>query len=141
MRFLWQFDPYLRPLAEPPRTLGRFYWWCLRGCMPVISAGAIVSMLAGTLEVYTALLLGVVIDKAIATEPARLFSESSLLLIGSVAFFMILRPIIFGLSSLFSSVLIAPNVGTMVLSRLHRHTMEQSISFFDGNCSGRRIVV
>ena len=137
MKSLWRIDPYVRRSDGPPNTLGRFYWWCLRGAMPVIAAGSFVSMLAGTLEVYTALLLGLVIDSAIATERSLLFSENSLLLLGAVAFFLLLRPIIFGLSSLFSSILIAPNVGAMVLSRLHRHTMEQSVSFFDDDFAGR----
>lgn len=137
MRSIWRIDPYVRRSDAPPSTLGRFYWWCLRGAMPVVAAGSLVSMLAGTLEVYTALLLGLVIDSAIATERSLLFSENSLLLLGAVAFFLLLRPVIFGLSSLFSSILIAPNVSAMVLSRLHRHTMEQSVSFFDDDFAGR----
>ena len=137
MKLLWTFDPYVRRTDEPPHTLGRFYWWCLRGALPVIAAGSFVSMMAGTLEVYTALLLGLVIDSALSTERQLLFSDNTWLLFGAVAFFLLLRPLVFGLSSVFSSVLIAPNVSAMVLSRLHRYTMEQAVSFFDDDFAGR----
>ena len=136
-RRIWRIDPYLRPEQEPPKTLGRFYLWCLKGSLPVVAAGSIVSMMAGTLEVYTALLLGLVIDSAVGSDRSLYFSENTLLLVGAVGFFVVLRPIIFGLSSLFSSTVIAPNVGALVLSRLHRHTMEQSVSFFDDDFAGR----
>ncbi len=137
MRYLWQFNPFARVEEEPPRTLWKFYRWCLRGAMPAIAAGSFVSMIAGTLEVYTALLLGLVIDSALSTERSLLFSENTLLIAGAVAFFLVLRPIIFGLSSVYSSVVLAPNVGSLVLSKLHRHTLEQSISFFDDDFAGR----
>ena len=137
MTILWKFDPYRRMRDGPPSTLGRFYLWCLKGALPAIAAGSFVSMMAGTLEVYTALLLGLVIDSAIGTEPSQVFSQNSVLLLSALAFFLILRPIIFGLSSWFSSVVITPNVSALVLSRLHRHTMGQSVAFFDDDFAGR----
>ncbi len=36
-----------------------------------------------------------------------------------------------------SSTLVTPNVTAQVLSRLHRHTLEQSVSFFDEDFAGR----
>ncbi len=137
MMKLWKFDPYAPSAGEPPRTLGSFYIWCLKGALPAICTGSAVSMLAGTLEVYTALLLGLVIDSALATERSLLFAENAVLLAAAVAFFLVLRPIVFGLSSVFSSVVIGPNVSALVLSRLHRHTLEQSVSFFDDDFAGR----
>ncbi|MDE2791257.1 MAG: ABC transporter ATP-binding protein [Paracoccaceae bacterium] len=137
MRLPRLIEPYRPASGPPPQTLARFYLWCLSAAIPVILAGSLVSMAAGTLEVYTALILGKVIDSVIATERSQLFVKNAALLIGVVAFFLILRPLVFGLSSMFSAMLIAPSVGAQVLARLHRHTMEQAISFFDDDFAGR----
>ena len=94
-------------------------------------------MAAGALEAYTALLLGLIIDSALASERHLLISENGALLIGALIFFLILRPLVFGLSAMITSTLVTPNVTTQVLSRLHRHTLEQSISFFDDDFAGR----
>ena len=131
------FDLDRKVPGSPPGSLLQFYFWCLQGAVPVIGAGVIFSMAAGTLEVYTALILGVVIDRVVSADPNSLFADNVVLLIGATAFFLILRPIIIGLSSLFSSILIAPNVDALVLARLHRHTIEQSVSFFDDDFAGR----
>ena len=130
-------DPYDEAGSPPPQTLARFYLWCLKGVVPLIVIGCLVSMMAGTIEVFTALLLGLVIDSALATENAKVFSENGFLLLASVAFFLLARPVIFGASSVFSSILIAPNVSAQALTRLHRHTILQSMSFFDDDFAGR----
>ena len=130
-------DPFRRAEGYPPRTLGRFYLWCIKGAFPVIVAGSVVSMTAGGLEVTTALILGLVIDSALASEPRLIFDDNALLLLGAGAFFLVLRPVIFGASSAITSIIVAPNVSALVLSRLHRHTLEQSVSFFDEDFAGR----
>ena len=137
MRWSRIVNPFERISASPPRRLGKFYIWSLKGSFPVISAGCAVSMAAGGLEAYTALLLGLVIDNALASERHLFFSENGLLLTGALAFFLVLRPLVFGLSAMISSTLVAPNVTAQVLSRLHRHTLEQSVSFFDDDFAGR----
>ena len=54
-----------------------------------------------------------------------------------VLFFVLVRPVIIGLSSASSNVIIGPNVLPLVLSRLHRWTMGQSVTFFDNDFAGR----
>ena len=130
-------NPYARVAETPPRKLMWFYVWCLKGAFPIIVAGCAVSMTAGGLEAYTALLLGLVIDSTLASEKHLLFSENGLLLFGALAFFLLLRPIVFGLSSMIAATLLTPNLTAQVLSRLHRQTLEQSVSFFDDDFAGR----
>ena len=137
MRYADLFDLDRKVPGDPPGSLLKFYLWCLQGAVPVIGAGMIFSMAAGTLEVYTALILGLVIDRVVSADPNSLFANNVVLLVGATAFFLILRPIVIGLSSFFSSILIAPNVDALVLARLHRHTIEQSVSFFDDDFAGR----
>jgi ATP-binding cassette subfamily B protein len=89
------------------------------------------------MEVISALLLGWTIDAALASGPERVLADHAPLLIGSVAFFLILRPLAFGIFSASNSVLVGPNVLPLVLSRLHRWTMGQDVTFFDNDFAGR----
>ena len=136
---LWphQIHPFKRVHDRPPAKLGRFYLWCLKGSFPIIALGCAMSMVAGGLEAYTALLLGWVIDSALASERHLFFSVNGGLLLGALGFFLILRPLVFGLSSMITSTLVTPNVTAQVLSRLHRHVLDQSVSFFDDDFAGR----
>ncbi|CAN0593428.1 unnamed protein product, partial [Ectocarpus sp. 12 AP-2014] len=58
-------------------------------------------------------------------------------LVGVLAFFVLLRPVLFGLSSMANAVVVQPNVNPLVLSRLHRWTLGQSVTFFDDDFAGR----
>jgi len=55
----------------------------------------------------------------------------------SVLFFVILRPVILGLSGMFQGVVLGPALNNLVLSRLHRHSLGQSVTFFDNDFAGR----
>ena len=131
-------DPFDPAEGPPPRTLGAFFRWALGGSFKILGIAAIASAAAGTLEVVTALLLGTVIDAALdASSPTQFFSEKGAVLALLLGFFLILRPALFGLSSLFNSVVVSPNVMPMVLSRLHRWTLGQDVTFFDNDFAGR----
>lgn len=130
-------DSFKPANGPPPRRLGAFFRWALAGSFPVLAIAALVSAAAGTLEVVTALLLGTVIDTALASNPESFFSENLLVLAALLGFFIILRPALFGLSSMMNSVVVAPNVNPLVLSRLHRWTLGQAVTFFDDDFAGR----
>ncbi|MDO9527211.1 MAG: ABC transporter ATP-binding protein, partial [Gemmobacter sp.] len=49
----------------------------------------------------------------------------------------VIRPAIFAASSAANSVIVGPNLMPLVLSRLHRWTMGQSVTFFDNDFAGR----
>jgi ATP-binding cassette, subfamily B, bacterial len=121
----------------PPRTLGRFFLWCLGGSWPLLIGAALVSALAGTMEVVSALLLGAVVDAATG-NPARGSSSDNLWLVGAfVVFYLVIRPLVFGASSATNSLWVAPNVLPQVLSRIHRWTLGQAVTFFDNDFAGR----
>ncbi|MEL7082686.1 MAG: ABC transporter ATP-binding protein, partial [Pseudomonadota bacterium] len=66
------------------------------------------------------------------------FSVSNVgLIAGALALFLIARPVLFGLSSATNSIIVQPNVNPLVLSRLHRWTLGQSVGFFDDDFAGR----
>jgi ATP-binding cassette, subfamily B, bacterial len=52
-------------------------------------------------------------------------------------FYLIVRPLVFGASSATNSLWIAPNVLPQVLSRIHRWTLGQAVTFFDNDFAGR----
>ncbi len=131
------YDPFRPVETPPPRRLGRFFLWCLRGAWPLLAAAGLISAVAGTLEVISALLLGAVIDAAFASEPATFFADNWRLIAGFVAFYLVVRPLVFGLNAASTNLWIAPSILPQVLSRLHRWTMGQAVSFFDNDFAGR----
>jgi ATP-binding cassette subfamily B protein len=122
---------------EPPKTLLSFFRWALSGSFPVLLLAGLISATAGTLEVVRALLLGVVIDAALETGPQVFFAENTLLLIAITVFFVVLMPIVFAVSAYANSVIVQPNVQPLVLTRLNRWTLGQSITFFEEDFAGR----
>lgn len=123
--------------GPPPARLGAFFRWCLRGSWPALTLAAGLSALAGALEVVSALLLGWVIDAAVSSGAAVFFRDHLDLLLWFILFYLVLRPLIFGASSASNSILVGPNVLPLVLSRLHRWTLGQAVSFFDNDFAGR----
>ena len=124
-------------MPRPPRTLWAFFAWCLRGSFPVLAVASVVSVLAGTAEVVSAMLLGTVIDLAAGTPPETLWSEHLVLFAAIAVFLIVLRPLTFGASAAFQSVVIGPSLNVLVLSRLHRWTMGHAVTFFDNDFAGR----
>ncbi|MDK3017884.1 ABC transporter ATP-binding protein [Pseudodonghicola flavimaris] len=131
-------DPFRPADGPPPQTLMAFIFWCLKGAWPVLIFATVVSSLAGGLEAGTAYILGLVVDTAVSSGPENLFDPANLLKLGAaVGFFLIIRPILFGLGSAANSIAVGPNVNPMVLARLHRWTLGQSVQFFDDDFAGR----
>jgi ATP-binding cassette subfamily B protein len=130
-------NPFEPATGSPPRTLLAFLNWCLKGSTKVTVLAGLVSAIAGTLEVATALMLGWVIDATLSSAGDTYFTDNMLLLVGVTAFFLILRPIILGVSGMMQAVVVGPSLSNLILSRLHRHSLGQSVTFFDDDFAGR----
>ena len=131
-------DSFRPAEGPPPQTLGAFMRWCLSGAWPALWLAAALSAAAGAIEAGTAWILGLVIDAATASGPGNFFDGSNLgIIVMAVAFFLVARPILFGLSSASNSIIVQPNVNPLVLSRLHRWTLGQAVKFFDDDFAGR----
>ena len=122
--------------GPPPATLLAFFRWALKGAWPGLTVAAGASALSGAAEVASATLLGWVVD-AVAQSGTRTLADHGALIAAFAVFFLILRPAVLGLSSATSNVIIGPNVLPLVLSRLHRWTMGQAVTFFDNDFAGR----
>ena len=66
----------------------------------------------------------------------RVGPKRSLIII-ALGFFLIARPVLFGLSAGSNAIIVQPNLNPLVLSRLHRWSLGQNISFFDDDFAGR----
>ncbi len=131
-------NPFRPVTGPPPQMLGAFMRWCLSGAWPVLWLAAGISALAGAMEAGTAWILGRVIDATVSSGPDAFFDGTNIgLIFGAIAFFLIARPLLFGLSAASNSIMVGPNVNPMVLSRLHRWTLGQNVTFFDDDFAGR----
>ena len=99
---------------------------------------AFCSAAASAMEAGTAYILGWVVDGTANSGPGNFFDGSNLAsIVGAVAFFLLALLVLFGLSAATNAIVVRPNANTLVLSRLHRWTLGQSVSFFDDDFSGR----
>jgi len=57
--------------------------------------------------------------------------------LSAFVFYLVLRPLSFGISAASNSIIVGPNVMPLVLSRLHRWTLGQAVTFFDNDFAGR----
>ncbi|WP_010142323.1 ABC transporter ATP-binding protein [Oceanicola sp. S124] len=131
-------DPYKPADGPPPDGLLKFMIWGLGGAWPGLLLGAFLAALSGAADASTAWILGAVVDGAQATGPEGFFDPSNIaLIVGAVAFFLLARPLFMGLSTAATSMILQPNVFTLVLSRVHRWTMGQSVVYFDNDFAGR----
>ncbi|MCD9147024.1 ABC transporter ATP-binding protein [Pseudophaeobacter flagellatus] len=131
-------DAFQPAKGAPPRRLGAFMMWCLSGAWPMLILAAGFSALAGAMEAGTAYILGLVIDTSLASGPEQFFTMGNIVVIlGALGFFLILRPLLFGLSAASNAIVVQPNVNPLVLSRLNRWTLGQSVRFFDDDFAGR----
>ena len=137
MRFSDLIAPFRRAEGPPPRQLPAFLHWALGGAFPAIFVALGVSVAVGLTEVGAAFVVGWLIDLAQARGPEGLFADSWPALLAAALFFLLLRPGLMGLSAALNALTLQPNLYPLVLSRLNRHTLGQSLSFFDDDFAGR----
>ena len=131
-------NPFRAADGPPPQTLAAFMGWCLSGAWPALWFSAAVSAIAGALEAGTALILGRVIDATGASGPEAFFDGQNLgMIAAAIGFFLIVRPLFSGLSAAANAIIVQPNVNPLVLSRLHRWSLGQNVTFFDDDFAGR----
>ena len=123
--------------GRPPSSVLSFFYWALRGSFPVLILSGLVSIITGLIEVSAVVLLGLLIDAALASSVDNPISDQVLLLALGLSFFLIIRPLVFGAFSYTQTVIVSPNIFNLILSRLHRWTLGQSVTFFENDFVGR----
>ena len=129
--------PFLPADGPPPGATWPFLRWALRGAWAGVLWATLWSAAAGSLEAVSATILGRVVDAANTADPATVFSDHWPLFAAFLGFYLIARPLIFGLSTASQSIIIEPGLFPLILSRLHRWTIGQAVTFFDNDFAGR----
>ncbi|QPH55309.1 ABC transporter ATP-binding protein [Pontivivens ytuae] len=130
-------DAFAPADGPPPRTLWPFLRWALRGSGPVIGVAALLGLFLGVSEAFGAWLVGYLVD-LVASESSDGFVDRHLwTLAGAALFFMALRPLMMGVTSAVNSLGVMPNTSTLAMVRLNRHTLGQSLRFFEEDFAGR----
>lgn len=130
-------DHNARANGPPPQKLLPFIGWCLSGSWRAIGLSSLLNGTGGVIEVGMMMALGAAVQAAVTGTPETIFAENWLLFLGSILLILVLRPLTLGASNLMQTVCIGPNLFNLVLSRLHRHTIGQSVTFFDNDFAGR----
>ncbi|MGB4827516.1 MAG: ABC transporter ATP-binding protein [Paracoccaceae bacterium] len=130
-------DAFRPAEGNPPQSLGAFFRWCLQGSWSQLWVASVFSALAGVTELVSAVVLGWLIDAAVTGTPATFFSDNAWLMIWAAGFYLVLRPLAYAASSATIQITLGPNLLPLVLSRLHRWTLGQALTFFDNDFAGR----
>jgi ATP-binding cassette subfamily B protein len=134
--FADRIDPERPANGGPPGSLLPFFNWLVAGCWPVLIAAGLLYSFGGASEALMMLLLGWIVDATFA-GPDGFWQANTGLLVAAILLLLVLRPAAFGLATAFHSISLAPNLFNQVLIRLNRHTLGQSVSFFDDDFAGR----
>jgi ATP-binding cassette subfamily B multidrug efflux pump len=139
--FAW-FERLLKPTLppqhpEPPPGLLAFYWHYARQAkglfVALFVAGLAVALLDSTVPVF----IGRVVTLITASDPARLFEEHGLLLIGMAVVLLVLRPLALTAQNTIANQAISANVSNMIRWQNHWHVVRQSWTFFQNDFAGR----
>lgn len=130
--------PAFEPASDPPpQKMLPFFRWALKGAGWGVAWATLWSAMAGSMEAVTASLLGLVIDTLTGADPAHVFTQHLWVLALFAFYYLVLRPIAFGMNTAAASIRLEPNLFPLILSRLHRYTMGQAVTFFDNDFAGR----
>lgn len=132
-----QIPPFAPAVTVPPQTTFAFFRWALRGAWAGITWASFWSVAVGSLEAVSATFLGLIIDAIASADRASVFVDHASLLVGFAIYYLIIRPALFGMNTAAASVRLEPNLFPMILSRLHRYTIGQAVTFFDNDFAGR----
>lgn len=133
-----EIPPFAPAETVPPGRLWPFLGWALKGSWKGIIWAAFWSAAAGSFEAISATILGLIVDAA-ANAPDVSTAVADHWLLGALflGFYLILRPLVLGLNTAAASIRLEPNIFPLILSRLHRYTIGQAVTFFDNDFAGR----
>ncbi|MBC7479412.1 MAG: ABC transporter ATP-binding protein [Pseudorhodobacter sp.] len=128
---------FARADTAPPPRVWAFFGWALKGAWAGIIWASFWSVLVGSLEAISATLLGRIIDGVAATDAAHIVADLGPLFVVFAVYYLLVRPVIFGMNTAAASIRLEPNLFPLILSRLHRWTIGQAVTFFDNDFAGR----
>ncbi len=135
--FTRMINPFEKASGPPPNSFLPFILWSVKGAKKTILIATLASFSVGIAEAFGAIIIGWVIDTAITNDPSTFVENNFRTLIAISIFFVIIRPIPMTISAAINGIAMVPNLFPLTFIRLHRHTLGQSIKFFDDDFAGR----
>ncbi|MBE3638237.1 ABC transporter ATP-binding protein [Mangrovicoccus algicola] len=129
-------EPFADADGPPPRKLRAFMGWALNGAGRQIRLAVAASISVGITTVIGFWMIGWVIDGAQAAGPSYLATHGWQIAVFAV-FYLAIFPLSMVANAAFNTVTLQPNLYALVLSRINRHTLGQSVSYFDNDFAGR----
>ena len=129
-------EPFKPAEGPPPRSFWPFMRWALDGAGTQMKIAIVASISVGVTTILGFFLIGWLIDKAQAVGPGFLASHGWTVALLAV-FYLVIWPLSLVANAAFNSVTLGPNLYALVLSRLQKHTLGQSLTFFDNDFAGR----
>ncbi|MEM7720029.1 MAG: ABC transporter ATP-binding protein [Pseudomonadota bacterium] len=129
-------EPFRPANGPPPQAFWPFLRWALDGAGTQMKVAIAASISVGITTILGFYLIGWLIDTAQSVGPGFLASHGWAIVLFAL-FYMIIWPLSLVANAAFNSVTLGPNLYALVLSRLQKHTLGQSLSFFDNDFAGR----
>ena len=129
-------EPFAEADGPPPDRLWPFMNWATKGSGTQVKIAVAASVSVGFATVAGFWLIGWLIDAAQAHGPGFLAEKWWAVALLAV-FYLIVWPLTLIANAAFNSVTLGPNLYALALSRLNRHTLGQSLTFFDNDFAGR----
>ena len=141
MFFTW-FETLFRPFSpdpqpKPPLELWAFLRWSLGEFRWVMVGLGLATVIFAALDVWAAWYLGRLIDMATETGRDLFWAEHWLSVLLALVIFCLIRPAAHIAQGAFHALSLAPNLSVRALWRLHRHTLGQTLGFFQDDFAGR----
>jgi ATP-binding cassette subfamily B protein len=131
-------DPFApRPAQRPPGDLVAFLRWSLSPARPAIALLAAFTLAFGAAEAAVFYLIGGLVDRAAAAGPGQVFAAEWPWLLALLFAVVVAKPLAQLGQSAMTSLAIGPGLNPMTIWRLHRHTLGQSMRYFEEDFTGR----
>jgi len=134
-RLIEPFAP--RPAERPPSDLLPFIRWSLKGAKGAVVLLAIFTLAFGAAEAAVFFLIGGLVDRAAAAGPGAVFAQEWPWLLVLLFAVVVAKPVTQLGQAALTSLTIGPGLNPMTIWRLHRHTLGQSMRFFEEDFTGR----
>ena len=123
--------------GTPPATLGAYLIEQLRPFARWIPLMLLTGLFASLFEVWMIYYAARLIDIMAAAGPADFWARHRSEVLAVAAALLFLRPVLFGIQSLFLEQVLVGNLQERVRWRAHKHMLGQSMGFFQNDFAGR----
>ena len=127
----------LPPGGAPPAGLVDFYWHFIRQTRGLFFAMLLSCLLVALSDTVMPVLIGKLVALMTATDRRAALQGAWPMLLGMLAFMLVLRPLILLFDSLLRFNAVMPGLTSMVRWQNHWHVVRQSWPFFQDDFAGR----